>query len=241
MKQYILLVLFTVLLSSEGQASYVLSTHQSPENQHQFDENFKDKYSGRKYKYEGKETIDENLNPVDAEGSKYQNADPNIREENDYNENSFNLSFINYVFIFALIAAVVYLLYILFNEGSSGLFSSRGQQKLNNFNEITSETIENIDVLSLIDNAEKEQDFRLAIRYYYILVLKTLSLKKLIIIEDDKTNSEYLNEIAHLKFSNHFAYTSYLYNYIWYGEFPLNIDQYYTAKQSFNTLLNDVK
>ena len=136
---------------------------------------------------------------------------------------------------------MVYLLYILFNEGSSGLFSSRGNNKLKNYGEITSETIDNIEVQTLIDNAERDQDFRLAIRYYYILVLKTLSLKKLIIFEDDKTNSEYLNEIAHLKFSNHFAYTSYLYNYIWYGEFPLSTDQYNIAKQSFNTLLNDVK
>jgi len=241
MKQYILLVLFTVLLSTESQALNVSRFFQSPESQYQFEEDFKDRYSGRKYNYEGKETIDSNLNPVNAEGSKYQNADPNIKEENDYNESSFNLSFINFVFIFALIAAVVYLLYILFNEGSSGLFSSRGNQKLNNFNEITSGTIDSIDIKSLIDKAEKEQDFRLAIRYYYILVLKTLSLKKLIIFEDDKTNAEYLNEIAHLKFSNHFAYASYLYNYIWYGEFPLSTDQYNIAKQSFNTLLNDVK
>ena len=79
MKQNILLVLFTVLLSTESQALNVSRFFQSPESQHQFEEDFKDRYSGRKYNYEGKETIDSNLNPVNAEGSKYQNADPNIK------------------------------------------------------------------------------------------------------------------------------------------------------------------
>jgi len=214
---------------------------QEPIAQHEFERNFKDNYTGRKYNYEGNETTNTNLVPVDGEGSKYKNKDPHLKEENIVDRGFFNLSFLNYVFIFALVVAVVYLLYILFNEGSSGLFSSSKHKKLNNYGEITAETIENTDVQTLIDDAEKNNDFRLAIRYYYILVLKTLSIKKFIIFEDDKTNTEYLNEIAHLKFSNNFAYTSYLYNYIWYGKFPLNIDQYQVAKQSFNTFLNDVK
>ena len=59
--------------------------------------------------------------------------------------------------------------------------------------------------------------------------------------EDDKTNADYLNEIESQKFSKGFAYTSYLYNYIWYGEFPLNTEQYSTAKSNFQNFLNQVK
>ena len=214
---------------------------QEPTGHHQFEPNFQDKYTGKKYNYEGDETIEANVYPVDGDASKYKDVDPKLKEEDNVNQTSMNLSFINYIFIFALIVAVLYLVYVLFNEGSSGLFISGKNRTLNTFGEITSENIENTDVQSLIDQAENNNDYRLAVRYYYILVLKFLSLKNLIRFEENKTNADYLNEIAHLKFSNQFAYTSYLYNYIWYGEFPLNMEQYQTARQSFKTLLDEMK
>ena len=232
------LVFLLLFNSSQGLAANAL---QEPTGHHQFEPNFQDKYTGKKYNYEGEETIEANVYPVDGDASKYKDVDPKLKEEDNVNQTSMNLSFINYIFIFVLIVAVLYLVYILFNEGSSGLFISGKNRKLNSFGEITSENLENIDVKSLINQAENNNDYRLAVRYYYILVLKFLSLKNLIRFEENKTNADYLNEIAHLKFSNQFAYTSYLYNYIWYGEFPLNMEQYQTARQSFKTLLDEMK
>ena len=235
------LVLFAFLLTNL-QSLFASNVLQEPATQHQFEPNFQEKYSGRKYNYEGTETIENGVNPLNGKPSKYENTDPNLNEENNSNQSSsINFSFINYIYILALVVAVVYLLYVLFNEGGNGLFVSGKNRKLNNFGEINSENIQNTDVQSLIDQAENNSDFRLAIRFYYILVLKLLSGKNLIRYEENKTNDDYLNEIAHLKFSNHFAYTSYLYNYIWYGEFPLNIQQYQVAKQSFKTLLDEMK
>lgn len=240
MKTWLYSVLIVLLLSNSQQllASNVL---QEPEAQHQFEPNFQEKYTGRKYNYEGKETVQSNVYPVKGKASKYKNVDPKLKEEDNSNQSSIDLSFINYIYIFVLIIAVLYLLYILFNEGGNGLFVSGKHRKLNDFGEFTSETIQSADVQTLIDQAENNNNFRLAIRYYYILVLKLLSLKNLIRFEENKTNADYLNEIAHLKFSTQFAYTSYLYNYIWYGEFPLNTEQYQTAKQSFKTLLDDMQ
>lgn len=47
----------------------------------------------------------------------------------------------------------------------------------------------------LIASAVKDGDFRLAIRYYYLQLLRQLNQKELIKYEFQKTNSEYLNEI----------------------------------------------
>jgi len=241
MKRYILCCLSVIILSANCHGLFITNLVQAPKTHHEFENNFKDNYTGRKYNYEGREITQSNLSPVHGEGSKYKNEDPNLKEENNPDQIVFSSNIIRYIFIFALVVAVIYLLYVLFNEGSSGLFSSKGNQKLNDYGEITADTIENADVQALIDRAERDSDFRLAIRYYYLLVLKTLSIKKFITFEDDKTNAEYLNETAHLGFSNNFAYTSYLYNYIWYGEFPLNSDQYRVAKQRFKSLLTEVK
>jgi hypothetical protein len=93
---------------------------------------------------------------------------------------------------------------------------------------------------SLIKAAEKEKDYRLAIRYYYLWLLKSLTQSEIIQYDVEKTNSDYHNEISSESIKNEFAYTSYLYNYIWYGEFDVNEEQFTKAKKAFVNFLNSI-
>jgi len=213
---------------------------QEPQKTRQFDDDFKDQYSSNKYNYEGKKIVTETPSGS-GKYEDYKNKKPRTKDENNSNSFSMNLGPLAWLFYAALAIAVVYLVYFLFNEGGSGLFSSKQHQKINDYEDITAENIENADINSLIKNAENSDNYRLAIRYYYLLVLKNLSLKNYIKFEDDKTNAEYLNEISDKPFSDKFSYTSYLYNYIWYGEFPLDANQYNNAKSNFATLLKQIK
>ena len=222
------------------QSGFGINTPQYPQQIRQFDDDFKERYSGNKFIYEGKEIV--NKTPSGSGNYEdYKKAEDRRKERNNSDSFSINLGPLSWLFYLAIALAVIYLVYILLNEGGTGLFSSNGHNKLKTYEEITAENIENTDINSLIISAEKINDFRLAIRYYYLLVLKNLSLKNYIKFEDDKTNSEYLNEIDSKPFSDKFAYTSYLYNYIWYGEFPVDVEQYNKAKGHFITLLNEVK
>ena len=234
------IIVFLLLSVVNSQYVFSVSTFQEPEQIRKFDEDFKDRYSSRKYNYEGREVV----NQTPSGSGKYEdfkNGKPVQKEQNNSDGFSINLGPFAWLFYLALAIAVIYLVYILLNEGGAGLFSTKQNRKLNDYEDITAENIENADINTLIKNAENNADFRLAIRYYYLLVLKTLSLKDYIKFEDDKTNAEYLNEINDKPFSKKFAYSSYLYNYIWYGEFPLNTDEYNKAKDNFITLLNQVK
>ncbi|WP_298236649.1 DUF4129 domain-containing protein [uncultured Algibacter sp.] len=94
---------------------------------------------------------------------------------------------------------------------------------------------------SLIIAAEKEKEYRLAVRYYYLWLLKSLTQSEIIEYDVEKTNSDYHNEISSENIKNEFAYTSYLYNYIWYGEFDVNEEQFSKAKQAFINFLNSIK
>lgn len=94
---------------------------------------------------------------------------------------------------------------------------------------------------SLIAVAEKQKDFRLAVRYYYLWLLKSLTESEIIEYDVEKTNSDYHSEITSESIKNEFAYTSYLYNYIWYGEFNVNEAQFSRAKQAFINFLNSIK
>ncbi|MEZ4796245.1 MAG: DUF4129 domain-containing protein [Flavobacteriaceae bacterium] len=97
------------------------------------------------------------------------------------------------------------------------------------------------DFKQLITEAEENSNYRLAIRYYYLWLLKKLSNAEIIHYDVEKTNNDYRNEIEIPKVKEDFAYTSYLYNYIWYGEFDVNADQFSKAKLAFDKFLNSIK
>lgn len=228
-----------ILMVCAFHISFGLTPLQFPEKTRVFDNDFKEHYSNDKFNYEGKGIVS---NTPSGSGiyEAYKKAEDLRKEQNDSFLFSFNLAPLNGLFYIAIASAVIFLVYILLNEGGTGLFTSNKNKPINTLDDFTAETIENADIHTLIQNAENENDFRLAIRYYYLLVLKSLSLKNHIKFEDDKTNNEYLNEVSDKPFSKDFAYTCYLYNYIWYGEFPLNSDKYEKAKINFSNFLKQV-
>lgn len=222
------------------QPSFGLAPLQTPNSIRTFDDDFKDRYDGNKYNYEGTDILTK-TQPGSGNYEDYKKEELKHKERNNSDGLSINFGPFAWVFYIAIALAVVFLVYVLLNEGGTGLFTVNRNKSINTYQEITAENIENADIHALIKNAENDNDYRLAIRYYYLLVLKTLSLKNHIKFEDDKTNNEYLDEVSSKPFSKDFAYTSYLYNYIWYGEFPLNTDKYNKAKNNFSSFLNQVK
>ena len=228
-----------MLLFNVQNSIWAASSMQEPQSERQFDEGFKKNYSGKKYNYEGKAEV-RSTSSKHGTPSKYSENKPYVKEDNTSSNFSFNFNALNFLFIIILFLAVGYLAYTLLNDGSSKLFSSKKNTKINSYDEITTDNIARADIKTLITKAENKNDYRLAIRYYYLLVLKQLTLKNYIKYEDDKTNADYLNDIASHKFSKEFAYTSYIYNYTWYGEFDLDLKQYQLAKGSFVELIKEV-
>ncbi|MUU77562.1 hypothetical protein [Winogradskyella endarachnes] len=99
------------------------------------------------------------------------------------------------------------------------------------------ENIEQIDFDLLISKALKEQNYRLATRYLYLKSLKSLANKKVIEWHYEKTNTDYLNEIKDNQLKTLFKRVSYIYDYVWYGEFPINEASFNKNKADFNQLI----
>ena len=97
------------------------------------------------------------------------------------------------------------------------------------------------DFKQLIEAAEQENNHRLAIRYYYLWLLKDLNNAEIIYYDVEKTNSDYYHEISSTSIKDEFSYTSYLYNYIWYGEFDVTQEQFNKAKIAFINFLKTIK
>ncbi|WP_289644830.1 DUF4129 domain-containing protein [Maribacter aestuarii] len=96
--------------------------------------------------------------------------------------------------------------------------------------------IKNEDVQKLIQQALEEKNYRLAIRYYYLYILRLLNEKELISWELQKTNADYNRELEKTVLNKPFAQITRLYEYIWYGDFPIDESTYRKAEINFSSL-----
>ena len=142
------------------------------------------------------------------------------------------------VFIFLLVAYFIFK--AVMNEEGYWVFGKSSDKSVIPITDIESNlTISDFDQLTKA--AENSGEYRLAIRFYYLWLLKRLSHAEIIEYDVEKTNSDYYNEIASENTKKQFSYTSYLYNYIWYGEFKVDNVTYEKAKTAFVKFLNSIK
>ena len=143
-----------------------------------------------------------------------------------------------YVVIFLLV--IFFIVKAIINKEGNWVFGKSSDKSIIPVIDIENNIYET-DFSVLIKTAESENNYRLAIRYYYLWLLKTLSEAEIIEYDVEKTNSDYYLEIAQDATKEEFSYTSYLYNYIWYGEFDIDDNQFNKAKNAFTQFLNSVK
>ena len=103
------------------------------------------------------------------------------------------------------------------------------------------EDIKQVNFDKLIADALNQKNYRLATRYMYLKSLKLLANKNIIEWHFEKTNSDYINEIKDSKLKSIFKRISHIYEYIWYGEFPIDEDTFNKNSIDFNQLLKTTK
>jgi len=102
------------------------------------------------------------------------------------------------------------------------------------------EILKNEDIQSLIDAALKEKNYRLAVRYYYLLTLQKLSGKELIDWQVQKTNHEYIYEIKNNDLRVQFGKLTDVYDYIWYGNFEVDEPAFAKAQLAFKKINSEI-
>ena len=96
--------------------------------------------------------------------------------------------------------------------------------------------IQNQDIQQLINQALQHKNYRLAIRYYYLLVLKKLSDQEFIHWEAQKTNTDYIKELNDTVIKKQFTMITRLYDFIWYGNFEINELSFQQAEKEFQSI-----
>lgn len=93
----------------------------------------------------------------------------------------------------------------------------------------------------MIAEARENKNYRLAIRYCYLLLLKQLTDKNLIHYQFQKTNQAYLLELKSTELFHHFEHLTQVYDFIWYGDFVPTENQYQTVADEFGQIQNLLK
>ncbi|MXV38809.1 DUF4129 domain-containing protein [Flavobacteriaceae bacterium Ap0902] len=139
----------------------------------------------------------------------------------------------------AVIIGLVLYWAIKFLIGKEGnFFFSKKNKKINPEPQTIKENIHEIDFNQLIAEYETSKNYRYAVRYQYLHLLKILTDSGLIEWDPDKTNLDYIQELAGRKEQTAFKKLSHIFDYVWYGEFDIVQRDYNQVKLSFNALKN---
>jgi hypothetical protein len=129
------------------------------------------------------------------------------------------------------IAFVLFILYRLFL--AEGVFK-RKPKSVKAEAEVEEEIITNeSDFDALIRQALQSGNYRQAVRYQYLRTLHLMAGKSMVQLAPDKTNFQYVSELANRSHQQPFAALTLNYEYVWYGEFEIDKNIYDKIDSNF--------
>ena len=144
-------------------------------------------------------------------------------------------SILYYLIIIAVIIVAIFIL----------IFTLSNIENSRSFDESIDVTIEEekivdiheIDLEAMLSTALSANDFRMALRAQFLMLLRTMSSNKYIQWSKEKTNREYSKEVYAQPFYPNFQYTANLFDRTWYGD--IDIDQF--LYQQATPIFDDLK
>lgn len=103
------------------------------------------------------------------------------------------------------------------------------------------EQLDKADLNHFIGQAVGSGEYGLAIRLYYLSVLKTLAERKAIKWKKDKTNRQYLSELKGSKHYHIFKEITSIFELIWYGNRGISATKFAQLEPKFKDLIHELK
>lgn len=137
------------------------------------------------------------------------------------------------LFAIILVSFLLYFIikYVMGKDGNF-LFGKKNKKLDLNVQELH-ENIHEINFPESIAKFEHAGDYRSAVRYQFLFILKKLSDKKLINWNQEKTNKDYATELKAPHLKSEFSNLSYIFDYVWYGEFSIEEQNYQKFKNQY--------
>ena len=103
------------------------------------------------------------------------------------------------------------------------------------------ENIKEMNLDEYLASALSLNDFALAMRVKYLMLLKELNIKNYIKWSKEKTNGEYLNELVSQKCYYDFSKITLSFEIAWYGEHEVDANDYENISREFDKINNLIK
>lgn len=148
------------------------------------------------------------------------------------------MDFVLYAFVILFVGMLIFWIIkhrksLIFRKGGDRLFAEdmveyNGEQDGDTFTR-------------MLQKAEQERDYTLAVRISYSGLLQVLDKKQVIRWEASKTNRDYVYEIRNQEWSRAFENLSRIFDYVCYGEFSVDEEVYRNIRQSFDDFRKEVE
>jgi hypothetical protein len=159
---------------------------------------------------------------------------PEPEEPSQPSKSIFDLGLVKLIVWGLAIFAVLFILYQLL-AGQQNLFYKN--KKLENAEEEGPEDAGRLSPLILSQQAAARGDFRMAVRYNYLYILQLMGEKGLVVLQPQKTDAHYQTELRGKPPATDFSTITLQYEYVWYGEFSLNAEQYQSIAAGYRKFI----
>jgi hypothetical protein len=155
------------------------------------------------------------------------------------NSNSFGPALTIFMYI-TCAAMIIYVIMKLMNIEIMKIFGKKENVSGSFSYQLHDENIHEINFEEELRKAVKDENYRLAVRLYYLLALKTLSEQGCINWKPGKTNSEYLVELHNDQVKSLFVELNKYFEYAWYGNFEIKQQSYSKVKKTFQSMKEEI-
>jgi hypothetical protein len=217
---------------------YLFSQQDTLGSHRKFSDNFQDKYQNKDFVYEQK---NHTANWWDQLVESITRFIQDLFRIKDPKQAQDTVEIILKTLAVLIILFVVYkIIQLVLNKEGQWIFGSVKNQNVLQVEDVTV-NVHQINFAKAIEQSLQQNDYRLAIRYYYLWTLKKLSDSNQIKWDPEKTNADYAYELQNSALKHDFEYHSYLYDYAWYGGFEISKEHFSQAKKSFEKFLKNIR
>ena len=163
--------------------------------------------------------------------------------ESDLDPDGSALNSTNWWTIFIVIIGAALLVFFVLKAtgtGSNLLFKGKTKRK-----QIVDASLDDVDIHAIdytieIEGAKSRKDYRYAVRLWFLRSLKSMTDGELITWKIDKTNSDYYYELSGSQLQKEFGSISLVFDYIWYGEFPVDEQKYHAIESDMRKFYDSI-
>ncbi|HZH97113.1 MAG TPA: hypothetical protein VEY06_14575 [Flavisolibacter sp.] len=153
-------------------------------------------------------------------------------------ESIFAQAWFGYLMWSIIVGGFVAILVWFLMSGNVRLYQKKAPQIITEKEELNTENIFDIDYETEIDKAISHKNYRLAIRLYYLNLLKELAQKSIINYKQERTNSDYVLQLSATGYYKEFFNLTRNFEYAWYGQFPVSEEVFQSIRGGFQTFKN---